>query len=68
MYFERCSRIDALVEVSSALLAPIGGQNSLWQDCGRNKWKVLVTDGNGCQRMQKPLILLVAATRFKINS
>jgi hypothetical protein len=25
------------------------------------------TDGNGCHSIQKPLILIVAATRFKIN-
>src|SRR5215213_7634903 len=42
-----------------------GGQISLWQICGRNKWNVTVTYGNGCQQMQKPSILLVAATRFK---
>lgn len=44
--------------MTSAFLAPISHQNSLWQICGRNKWKVT---GNGCKRLQKPLILLVAA-------
>jgi hypothetical protein len=42
-------------------------QVALWQDCGRKKWKVTVTDGNECNVLHKPLILLVAATRIKIN-
>ena len=44
----RSPRIDVLVRVTSALLTPINVQNSLWQVCGRNKWKLT---GNRWERM-----------------
>jgi hypothetical protein len=41
-------RTDAVVQVTSALPVLISSQNSLWEICGRNKWKVT---GKGWQRM-----------------